>query len=233
MKPTPRFPRLPSHCPPDIHGTECGMRTTSSRQRHRTCLLGPLRRHVYERTVITKTLGTGLRICVGSSASAASLCISPGSWLLGLYASRYSSSYARPSRCHPVSATMLPCLAVSLQTQTTLTALPPVRLPCSRIRIFRELEGRIEQLIDADLRPGELKRLASWESAPQAYQNIMTVLAAETFRREGDTDSAIEAMSSCTNPAYQQLWAQWLERTFGRNDAVKSSSSVGVGLRSK
>ena len=99
-------------------------------------------------------------------------------------------------------------------------------------RIFRELEGRIEQLIDPDLRPGELKRLASWESAPQAYQNIMTVLAAETFRRQGATESAIEAMSSCTNPAYQKLWAQWLVRTSGRNDAVKSSSGVRVGLRS-
>ena len=99
-------------------------------------------------------------------------------------------------------------------------------------RIFRELEGRIEQLIDPDLRPGELKRLASWESAPQAYQNIMTVLAAETFRRQGATESAIEAMSSCTNPAYQKLWAQWLVRTSGRNDAVKSSSGVRVGLGS-
>ena len=74
-------------------------------------------------------------------------------------------------------------------------------------RIFRELESRIEQLIDPDLGSGELKRLASWEAVPQAYQNIMTVLAAETFRRQGDTDSAIKAMSSCTNPAYQQLWA--------------------------
>ena len=98
-------------------------------------------------------------------------------------------------------------------------------------RTFRELEGRIEQLIDPDLRPGEINRLASWESAPQAYQNIMTVLAAETLRRQGDTESAIEAMSSCTNPAYQQLWAQWLARTSGRNDPVKSSSGVGVGLR--
>ena len=98
-------------------------------------------------------------------------------------------------------------------------------------RMFKELEGRIEKLIDPDLRPGELKVLASWDSAPQAYRNIMTVLAAEKFRRQGDTDSAVEAMSSCTNPAYQQLWTQWLARTSGRNDAVKSSSGVGVGLR--
>ena len=99
-------------------------------------------------------------------------------------------------------------------------------------RVFRELEGRIEELIDPDLRPGELKRLATWESAPQAYQNIMTVLVAETFRRQGDPDSAVEAMSFCTNPAYQQLWTQWLARTSGRKHAPESSSGVGVGLRS-
>ncbi len=99
-------------------------------------------------------------------------------------------------------------------------------------RLFKELEGRIEPLMDPDLGPAELKRLASWESAPQAYQNIMTVLAAEAFRRKGDADSAVEAMSSCTNPAYQQLWARWLARTSGRKHAPESSSGVGVGLGS-
>ena len=98
--------------------------------------------------------------------------------------------------------------------------------------IFKELEGRIEQLIDPDLGPDELKKLASWESVPQAYQNIMTLLAAEAFRRKGDTDSAVEAMTSCTNPAYQQLWVRWLARTSGRKHALESSSGVGVGLGS-
>ena len=98
-------------------------------------------------------------------------------------------------------------------------------------QVFKELEGRIEQLIDPDLGLGELKRLASWESAPEAYRNIMTVLVAETFRRRGDANSAVEAMSSCTNPAYQQLWARWLARTSGRKLAPETSSGVGVGLR--
>ena len=80
-------------------------------------------------------------------------------------------------------------------------------------RIFKELEDRIEQLIDPNLRRGILKSWASWDAAPQAYRNIMAVLVAETFRRQGDTDLAVEAMSSCTNHAYQQLWTQWLART--------------------
>ena len=99
-------------------------------------------------------------------------------------------------------------------------------------QVFKELEGRIEKLIDPDLRPEVLRGLASWDSAPEAYRNMMTVLVAETFRRRGDTDSAVEAMSSCTNPAYQQLWTQWLARTSGRKHAAESPSGVGVGLRS-
>ena len=99
-------------------------------------------------------------------------------------------------------------------------------------QVFKELEGRIEKLIDPDLSIGALRGLASWESAPEAYRNIMTVLAAETFRRRGDINSAVEGMSSCTNPAYQQLWTQWLARTSGRKHVAGSSSGVGVGLGS-
>ena len=99
-------------------------------------------------------------------------------------------------------------------------------------RVFKELEGRVERMIDPDLRPVALRKLASWDSAPEAYRNIMTVLVAETFRRRGDTDSAVEAMSSCTNPAYQQLWTQWLARTSGRKHAAGSSSGVAAGLKS-
>ena len=97
-------------------------------------------------------------------------------------------------------------------------------------QVFKELEGRIEMLIDPNLTPGALRELASWESAPEAYRNILTVLAAETLRRLGDTNSAVEAMSSCTNPIYQQLWARWLARTSGRKHGAGSPSDVGVGL---
>lgn len=99
-------------------------------------------------------------------------------------------------------------------------------------RVFRELEGRVERMTDPDLSIGALRELASWESAPEAYRNIMTVLVAETFRRRCDTDSAVEAMSTCTNAAYRQLWARWLARTSGRKHSAGSPSGLGVGLRS-
>lgn len=99
-------------------------------------------------------------------------------------------------------------------------------------QVFKELEERIEKLIDPDLSIGALRGLASWDSPPEAYRNIMTVLAAETFRLRGDIDSAVEAMCSCTNPAYQQLWTRWLARISGRKHVAGSSSGVGAGLKS-
>ena len=98
--------------------------------------------------------------------------------------------------------------------------------------VFKELEGRIEMLIHPNLTPRALRELASWDSAPEAYRNILTVLAAETHRRRGDTNLAVEAMLSCTNPIYQQLWARWLARTSGRKHGAESLSDVGVGPRS-
>ena len=99
-------------------------------------------------------------------------------------------------------------------------------------QVFKELEGRIEKLIDPDLASGALEGLASWDSAPEAYRNIMAVLVAETFRRQGDADSAVEVMSCCTNPAYQQLWTRWLARTSRKKHGAGSPSGIGVGLRS-
>ena len=76
-------------------------------------------------------------------------------------------------------------------------------------RLFRELERRVEQMIDPDTEAGMLQGLASWDDAPQAYRNIAAVLTAEALRRRGLTDSAGHVMSQCTNPVYQQLWSRW------------------------
>ena len=76
-------------------------------------------------------------------------------------------------------------------------------------RLFRELERRVEQMIDPETEAGVVQGLASWDDAPQAYRNIVTVLTAEALRRRGQRESAVRTMSRCTNPAYQQLWARW------------------------
>ena len=76
-------------------------------------------------------------------------------------------------------------------------------------RLFRELERRVEQMIDPDAEAGVLQGLASWDEAPQAYRNIAAVLTAEALRRRGLTESSAHIMSRCANPVYQQLWSRW------------------------
>ena len=76
-------------------------------------------------------------------------------------------------------------------------------------RVFKELEVRIEQLIDPASQPDALEGLASWDDAPLAYRNIAAVLTAEALRRRGQMDAAGRTMSRCTNPAYLQLWSRW------------------------
>jgi thymidylate synthase len=77
---------------------------------------------------------------------------------------------------------------------------------------FEELEHRIERLIATELDQGELERMSHWDAAPQAYRNMLAVFIAETARRRGQMETSTNAMSSCTNPAYQELWKRWLTR---------------------
>ena len=83
-------------------------------------------------------------------------------------------------------------------------------------RVFRELELRVERLIDPATQPDVLEGLASWHDAPQAYRNIAAVLTAEALRRRGLTDAAGRTMSRCTNPAYLQLWSRWCSTRPGK-----------------
>ena len=88
-------------------------------------------------------------------------------------------------------------------------------------RAFKELEHRVEQMIHPDTEPDALEALSFWDSAPQSYRNIGTVLAAEALRRRGLAESAVRTMSRCTNPAYQQLWSRWCssrQMNSGRSD---------------
>ena len=76
-------------------------------------------------------------------------------------------------------------------------------------RLFRELELRVQRMIDPNTTPDELMGLSSWHTAPQAYKNIATVLSAEALRRRGLLSLADFVMSTCTNPSYHQLWNRW------------------------
>ena len=100
---------------------------------------------------------------------------------------------------------------------TASTALPRVSPNNDRLalprkesdRAFKELERRVEKMIDPQTESDTLEGLAFWDSAPQAYRNMAAVLVAEALRRRGLTESAARIMSRCTNPVYQQLWSRW------------------------
>lgn len=79
------------------------------------------------------------------------------------------------------------------------------------VATFRELEQRVERMMDSATQPDALERLADWGDAPEAYRNIAAVLTAEALRRRRHTVSAARAISCCTNPAYLQLWSRWRE----------------------
>lgn len=77
---------------------------------------------------------------------------------------------------------------------------------------FGELGWRIERMIAPDLECNHLERIAVWDEGPEAFKNMLAVLAAEAARRHGWADSADGLMAACTNPLYCELWRRWLDR---------------------
>ena len=84
------------------------------------------------------------------------------------------------------------------------------------ILIFRELERRIEDMINMAKGLAEVYALQNYNGVPVAYQNILVVLVAEALRRRGENDAAQEVISKCSNPVYRYLWRQWFSRVSGR-----------------
>lgn len=78
--------------------------------------------------------------------------------------------------------------------------------------VFKELESRIELMIDPNTTTETISNLTNWDVAPQAYRNIATVLVAYALRQRNRSQSADKVMASCTNPVYLQLWEMWCSR---------------------
>ena len=90
--------------------------------------------------------------------------------------------------------------------------------------IFSELERRVEVMINPETDPDTIEKLSSWDTVPEAYGNIATVLTAEALRRRGLGESAARTMSHCTNPVYQQLWSRWCSRFSTENEKRRKSA---------
>ena len=78
--------------------------------------------------------------------------------------------------------------------------------------IFGELERRLEMIIHPNVNSGDICKACDWGEAPEAYQNILFVLGAESLRRRGESRTASEIASKCSNYLYRYLWDRWVLR---------------------
>ncbi len=83
---------------------------------------------------------------------------------------------------------------------------------CDRIRLLSRKRCSKKQLID----------IADWQNSPEAYRNLLRIVAAESARKRKWKTQAITIANKCTNPALRQLWSRWLQRVDGK----QSESSV-------
>ena len=102
-------------------------------------------------------------------------------------------------------------------TSAPLQDLPPstdsLALPkAASEAVFGELGRRIERMIVPDLQPHQLECIADWDEGPEAFRNMLAVIAAEAARKHVWPDICDEVMAACTNPLYIHLWRRWLTR---------------------
>jgi hypothetical protein len=79
-------------------------------------------------------------------------------------------------------------------------------------RVFTDLNHRVEALAQSHISQEELLTLASVADVPQAFQNLLYVVAAEAARRRHWLEVARELIAECTNPILTQVWQRWLAR---------------------
>ena len=77
--------------------------------------------------------------------------------------------------------------------------------------IWAEMNRRTDVLVASDLTAKQIARLARIEGAPQAFTNLMAVVAADAARRRKNFDAAHKAIALCDNPLLQQIWSRWME----------------------
>ena len=95
-----------------------------------------------------------------------------------------------------------------LPSNTDSLALPKVASEAA----FRDLSQRVDRMIAPGLQREQLKRIAVWDEGPEAYRNMLAVLASEAARRRGWPDISDGTILACTNPLYKELWRRWLTR---------------------
>jgi thymidylate synthase len=100
------------------------------------------------------------------------------------------------------------CVAVPTAMTSDSLALPKHEAD----PIWREMNRRVDVLVQKTLTPMEYGAIARLDNAPQAFTNLMATITADAARRRKSLDGVIKAISPCDNPQLLQLWERWSDR---------------------
>jgi len=75
--------------------------------------------------------------------------------------------------------------------------------------IWAEMNRRMDLLVADEVATKDFVRVARLENAPQAFTNLMAVVAADAARRRKNFDAAQDAIALCDSAVLQQLWERW------------------------
>lgn len=79
-------------------------------------------------------------------------------------------------------------------------------------RVFTKVNHLFNSLQARTLSQEELQTITVEHAIPQAFQNLLFVVAAETARRKGWHALAQDLMKNCSNPVLVQVWQRWFAR---------------------
>jgi len=74
------------------------------------------------------------------------------------------------------------------------------------------MNRRVDALVTNGQTAKEYGALARLNDAPQAFSDLMAIVAGDAARRRGNSDGVNEAINICTNILLKQLWDRWAER---------------------
>jgi len=106
----------------------------------------------------------------------------------------------------------LPAL-ISPAAVSVTTVSDSLRLPrAESIGGFKEVERRMDLMLDPGLGEQQLIRLGQCAMLPSVFQNMLAIVAAHRGRTRGWRNAVQRLVSSCTDPTLATLWHRWSEQ---------------------
>jgi thymidylate synthase len=100
--------------------------------------------------------------------------------------------------------------------------------------IWGELASRMGEMVERRTMTAlGWRRNLAWTGAPEAFQNLLRIVAADDARRRGWMGAVARALRECTNPVLRLAWNRWVLRCAQREErlALASGHSLRGDLR--